>query len=62
MDGRDRHRVAADRRPRKEVEMATKRKKRTTTKVKTLKSKSLSSEKARDVRGGALNKTGKGEE
>jgi len=41
--------------------MATKRRKRTTKKVKTLESKRLSSEKARDVRGGALNKTGKGD-
>jgi len=41
--------------------MATKRKTTTTKRVKTLKSKRLSSEKARDVRGGALNKTGKGQ-
>lgn len=41
--------------------MAAKRRKRTTRKVKALKSKSLSAAKAKDVRGGALNKTGKGQ-
>jgi len=44
-----------------EIEMAAKRKTTATKKVKTLKSKRLSSDKVRDVRGGALNKTGKGQ-